>query len=189
MTESKRNEIVTRWRAGSSIRQIGRELGLARNTVSRVLAQIEARRAGGPDGSPTRRRPSRLDPYEPVIQELLGRYPELTAVRLLEELRQRGFTGRYTVVRQRLSELRPRSAPLPVVRFETAPGAQAQMDYAVYDLDFTSEGRRRVSLFSYILGYSRRQYLRFVESQDMTTTLREHLRAFEHLGGVAATCL
>lgn len=189
MTESKRNEIVTRWRAGSSIRQIGRELGLARNTVSRVLAQIEARRAGGSDGSPTRRRPSRLDPYEPVIQELLGRYPELTAVRLLEELRQRGFTGRYTVVRQRLSELRPRSAPLPVVRFETAPGAQAQMDYAVYDLDFTSEGRRRVSLFSYILGYSRRQYLRFVESQDMTSTLREHLRAFEHLGGVAATCL
>ena len=44
-------------------------------------------------------------------------------------------------------------------------------------------------MFSYILGYSRRQYLRFVESQDMTTTLREHPRAFEHLGGVAATCL
>src|SRR5208337_4637312 len=189
MTESKRNEIISRWRAGSSIRQIARELGLARNTVRRVLAQIEARRAGAPDGSPTRWRPSRLDPYEPVIRELLGRYPDLTAVRLLEELRQRGFTGGYTVIRQRLSELRPRSAPPPVVRFETAPGAQAQMDYAVYDLDFTSEGRRRVCLFSYILGSSRRQYLRFVESQDMTTTLREHLRAFEHLGGVAATCL
>ena len=189
MTESKRNEIVSRCRAGSSIRQIARELGLARNTVSRVLAQIEARRAGGPDGSPSRTRPSRLDPYEPAIQELLGRYPDLTAMRLLEELRQRGFSGGYTMVRQRLAELRPRSAPPPVVRFETAPGAQAQMDYAVYDLDFTSEGRRRVCLFSYILGYSRRQYLRFVESQDMTTTLREHLRAFEHLGGVAATCL
>ena len=188
MTEPKRNEIISRWRAGSSIRRIARELGLARNTVSRVLAQIEAQRAGH-EGSPTRRRPSRLDPYEPVIQELLGRYPDLTAVRLLEELRQRGFTGGYTVVRQRLGVLRPRSAPLPVVRFETAPGAQAQMDYAVYDLDFTSEGRRRVNLFSYILGYSRRQYLRFVESQDMTTTLREHVRAFEHLGGVAATCL
>jgi hypothetical protein len=63
------------------------------------------------------------------------------------------------------------------------------MDYAVYDLDFTAEGRRRVSLFSYVLGYSRRQYLRFVEAQDFTTTVREHVRAFEHLGGVAATCL
>jgi transposase len=189
MTESKRNEIVSRWRAGSSIRRIARELGLSRNTVSRALAQIEARRAGGPDGSPSRRRPSRLDPYLAVIKELLGRYPDLTAVRLLQELRQRGFAGGYTVVRQRLNELRPHSVPLPVVRFDTAPGLQAQMDYAVYDLDFTSEGRRRVCLFSYILGYSRRQYLRFVESQDMTTTLREHLRAFEHLGGVAATCL
>jgi hypothetical protein len=63
------------------------------------------------------------------------------------------------------------------------------MDYAVYDLDFTCEGRRRVNLFSYILGYSRRQYLRFVETQDMATTLREHVRAFEHVGGVATTCL
>jgi transposase len=189
MNEPKRNEIISRWRAGSSIRQIARELALARNTVSGVLDQVQAQRAGTGDGSPVRKRPSRLDPYEPVIRELLTRYPDLTAVRLLEELRQRGFTGGYTVVRQRLAAVRPRSTPVPVVRFETAPGLQAQMDYAVYDLDFTGEGRRRVNLFSYILGYSRRQYLRFVESQDLTTTLREHARAFEHLGGVAATCL
>jgi hypothetical protein len=53
----------------------------------------------------------------------------------------------------------------------------------------TRGGRRRVNLFSYVLGYSRRQYLRFVESQDFETTIREHVRAFQHLGGVAATCL
>jgi transposase len=188
MTEPKRNEIISRWRAGSSIRKIAREMGLARNTVSGVLARIAAQRTGH-EGSPLRRRTSGLDPYEPTIQELLGRYPDLTAVRLLEELRERGYTGGYTMVRKRLGALRPRTTPRPVVRFETAPGAQAQMDYSVYDLDFTSEGKRRVNLFSYILGYSRRQYLHFVESQDMTTTLREHLRAFEYLGGVAATCL
>jgi hypothetical protein len=63
------------------------------------------------------------------------------------------------------------------------------MDYSTYDLDFTDEGRRRVYAFSYMLGYSRRQYLHFVEGQDFATTVREHVRAFEHLGGVAATCL
>jgi hypothetical protein len=63
------------------------------------------------------------------------------------------------------------------------------MDYGVYDIDFTREGRRRVYLFSYLLGYSRRQYLRWVESMDLLTTLREHVQAFHHLGGVARVCL
>jgi transposase len=188
MTEQKRNEIVSRLRAGASIRRIARDLGLARNTVSGVLAEVQAQRAGNA-ATPSRRRSRQLDRYEPALQELLGRYPDLTATRLLEELRQRGFSGGYTVVRQRLRELRPKPAPAPVIRFETDPGVQAQMDYAVYDIDFTSEGRRRVYLFSYLLGHSRRQYIRFVESQDLATTVREHVRAFEHLGGVAATCL
>jgi transposase len=188
VNEHLRNEVVRRRQAGASMRQIARDLGLARNTVRRALAGVAAARGGRPAGGPARR-PSQLDAFEPVIRELLGRYPDLTAVRLLEELRGRGFTGSYSLVRLRLRQLRPRPAPPPVVRFETAPGAQAQMDYATYDLDFAEEGRRRVHLFSYLLGYSRRQYLRFVEAQDFETTLREHVRAFSYFGGVAATCL
>ena len=68
-----------------------------------------------------------LDAYETVLGELLARYPDLTAVRLLEELRQRGFTGSYTTLRRGLQELRPKSGPKPVLRFETGLGAQAQM--------------------------------------------------------------
>ncbi len=187
MNESTRQEIIRRWHGGASLRQIALDLGLARNTVRRALADVQARRAGTP--APAARRPSLLDPFVGVIEELLGRYPDLTATRLLEELRRRGFTGGYTIVRQHWRTRRPRGVPPPVVRFETAPGAQAQMDYGVYDLDFGGEGRRRVYLFSYLLGYSRRQYLRFVDAQDSPTTLREHVRAFEYLGGVAATCL
>ena len=52
MNEPTRNEIISRWRAGSSIRQIARELELARNTVSRVLAQI-----AGPAGRRPTARP------------------------------------------------------------------------------------------------------------------------------------
>lgn len=189
MNQQKRNEIIGRWQAGASIRKIARELGLARNTVSKVVNQVQAQREGDGDQSLSRRRVRKLDHYESFLQELVARYPELTAVRLWEELRKQGFTGGYTMVRQRLAELRPGSSPHPVLRFETAPGAQAQMDYSTYDINFTREGRRRVYAFSYVLGYSRRQYVRFVESQDLLTTLREHTRAFTHLGGVAATCL
>jgi hypothetical protein len=39
------------------------------------------------------------------------------------------------------------------------------------------------------LAYSRRQYLCFTESQDFATTIGQHVKAFEYLGGAAATCL
>jgi transposase len=182
-----RNEIIRRWRDGAPRRAIARVLGVSRGAVTRALSKHLLARSG--QSSTPARRPSLLDPYETTIQELLGRYPDLTATRLLEELRSRGFSGGYTILRLRLNQLRLRPTRQPVVRFETAPGAQAQMDYSSYDIEFTEEGRRRVSAFSYLLSYSRRQYLRFVESQDLTTTLQQHVRAFEHLGGVAATCL
>ena len=63
------------------------------------------------------------------------------------------------------------------------------MDWSTYEIDFSQEGRRKVQLFSYVLGYSRRQYIHFTERQDFETTIRQHIEAFRHLGGVAATCL
>ena len=135
------------------------------------------------------RRGRRLAAFEPALCDLLERYPDITVVRLLEELRGKGYTGSYTVLREQVRLRRIRPARPPVVRFETPPGAQAQMDWGTYEIDFTLEGRRRVQLFSYLLSYSRRQYLCFTEQQDMENTLRQHVRAFEYLGGVAATCL
>ena len=117
MTEALRHEIIRRHQAGLSMRHIARELGLSRNTVRRALTRVAAARAGVTD-PPAPRRPSQLDPFEPVMRELLTRYPNLTAVRLWQELRQRGFTRSYSSVRQ----LRPRPAPPPVRRFETGPG-------------------------------------------------------------------
>jgi transposase len=184
-------KIVALFHGGASVRRIALSLGVSRRTVHRALGQVEQARGGSPARAPraATARPSKLDAYEPAIADLLARYPAISVRRIHEELRQIGYTGGYTVLSERVLRLRPTPVAAPVRRFETAPGEQAQMDYSTYDLDFTDEGRRRVHAFSYVLGYSRRQYLHFVEAQDFATTVREHIRAFEHLGGVAATCL
>jgi transposase len=184
------HQIVTLFCEGASIRRIAQRLQISRRTVRRALAQLEQARTTGPPAElprSTTTRGSQLDAHEAAIAALLGRHPEITARRIYEELCLVGYTGGYTILSERVRQMRPVVAP--VRRFETAPGVQAQMDYATYDLDFTIEGRRRVYAFSYVLGYSRRQYLHFVEFQDFATTIREHIRAFEYLGGIAGTCL
>jgi transposase len=190
MTELQRLEILRRFHAGASFRTIARVLGIDRKTVAGVIRAYQQARAAPHVALPrVRTRRSQLDAYADQIAALLERYPDITAVRLDEELRAKGFTGGHTIVKDRLRRLRPQPAHAPVIRFETGPGVQAQMDYSPFDIAFTEEGRRRVYAFSYILGYSRRRYLHFVEAQDFTTTVREHVRAFEHLGGAATVCL
>jgi len=191
MSEEQRAEVIRRWYGGGSYRGIARDLGIDRKTVALVVRAHERQRAEGHLAlpPPPKGRTRSLDRYADQVEALLARYPDITAVRLDEELRAAGFVGGHTVVKERLRELRPRPTRAPVERFETGPGVQGQMDYSPFDIGFTEEGTRRVYAFSYILAYSRRRYLRFVESQDFTTTVREHVRAFEHLGGAATVCL
>lgn len=192
MKEELRHDIVQRFGQGQSQRHIARELSVSRHTVGRVLAAVSQERTQGhvpPELRPVPVRACSIDAYESQLRELLARHPQLTARRCWEELCRAGFAGSYKQVWRRVRALRPRPAPAPVVRFETEAGQQAQSDYSVYDLDLSEEGRRRVYLFSYILGFSRRAYLRWVDSMDFETTVREHIRAFTYLGGVARSCL
>ena len=196
---------VSRWKVAKIIRQNRKSRGLKESNSASSPPPTEPPPTNPPPtepqspnhtdtipaslGQPIQKRASKLDAFEPQLQQLLQRYPRITVIRLQEELQGVGYTGGYSILAQRVRELRARPAKPLTVRFETGPGAQAQMDWATYEIDFTQEGRRKVQLFSYILGYSRRQYIHFTVRQDFETTIRQHIEAFKHLGGVAATCL
>lgn len=114
-------------------------------------------------------------------------FPDLSAVRLTRELRERGYRGAYTAVKRFVAAIRPESQPKPFeVRFETPPGHQAQVDFARFVTTFTDEpgSVRIVWLFSMVLGHSRHIFARFVMHQDLQTLLRCHMLAFTALGGV-----
>ena len=58
----------------------------------------------------------------------------LTAQRLFDEVRAAGSPGSYTQVKASVRQVRPRPPVAPVVRFETPPGYQGQVDFGTFTL-------------------------------------------------------
>ena len=89
-------------------------------------------------------------------------YPHLTARRLLGEIRAAGYAGGYTQLTDYVRTIRPRPPEDPVVRFETPPGQQGQVDFADFRLPW---GKRYA--FLVVLGFSRVLWLQFFSRQRM----------------------
>ena len=94
-----RYHFVEHWRVGT----IASQLGVHHSTVERVLGE-----AGVERERQRPRRPSKLDPYMAFITETLERFPTLTAARLFDMVKARGYTGAPDHFRHRIAQLRPR---------------------------------------------------------------------------------
>jgi transposase len=169
-------EIGILHRHGRSIRQIAREMGISRNTVRRYLRDEVATRY-----KPRASRPGKLDPFRAyVIERQRAAAPDrIPGSVLLMELRERGYTGGYTMLKMFVASLRPTAAADPVIRFETDPGEQMQVDWAVI-----RRGSNRLSVFVATLGWSRATYVEFVTDERVETLIEAHENAFFAFGGV-----
>lgn len=167
---------------GLSISSIAEKTGLDRKTVRKRLCRgLDAPRYG-----PRSPMPSLVDPYVDYLRQRLTEFPSLSAARLLREVQDLGYRGSYTILRERVRDLRPPELHGYEHRFETPPGQQAQVDFAYFRLAFTEAPWRSVVvwLFTMVLGFSRYLVGRFVLRQNLETFLRCHLEAFSQIGGV-----
>jgi transposase len=111
-------------------------------------------------------------------------YPELSSVRILKEIEERGYPGKITRVRDFVRLIRPRP-PLELERrFEVSPGEQAQVDFATFKTDFGV-----VYALLVVLSWSRYLWVRFFLHQDQLTVLAGLHQAFVSFCGVPATAL
>lgn len=177
LTKEAVMEIKLLARQGLSIHAIARELGISRNTVKRYLRGEAVR----PPGTRGPGRPRKLEPYEDWLKRRVeGALPlRLPATVLHREITAMGFEGTVRTVQRFVSSLLPAPVVEPVVRFETAPGHQAQMDWGEYRL-----GGRRVYAFIGVLGFSRWLYLEYVDSTQSPVLVDCHRRMFADFGGV-----
>lgn len=167
---------------GHSIREIGRETGLARNTVRKYLRIA-------PEAGPRPKRASKLDPFKDQIRRWVRQDHLYNCVTICERLKQLGYTGSITIVKDFVHGMRPpKAGHYPVRRYETRPGEQMQFDWG--EFFYLHEGRRRKLFgFTAVLSYSRMRFVHFCKRCDTASLISSLMRAFEYFGGLPEAML
>lgn len=172
---------VEKWPRGT----IARQLRVHHSAITRIVEQD----GHAPEVRLRRRR--KVDGYMPFIEEQLQSYPSLTAARLLDMVKERGYTGQSAQFREIVAKLRGQAArPFePFQRLSTLPAEQAQVDWAHFGHLQVGQASRPLMAFVLVLSYSRAIFLRFFLSQNLSNFMYGHQFAFSHFGGVARVCL
>jgi transposase len=169
-------EIEVLSRQGKGIREIARETGVARNTIRAVLRGTNDGRYG-----PREPRPTKLDDHKDYLRRRIEGAGDvrLSATVLLREIRSNGYAGGITQLKEFLTSIRPVQPAEPIIRFETEPGRQLQIDFVVF-----RRGQSPLRAFTAELGYSRYAYVEFTDN-ERTETLSACLeRALQCFDGV-----
>ncbi len=165
-----------------SVRSIAKELGLNRKSVARVIERkaVAEKRKHGPKNSI-------LEPYKPMMKEVLLRSPYITGVAMLNRLREEGFMGGRSVVHQWLKMVRE---PVPrkeaFLRIEFDAGECAQVDWGEFG-DVFGDGIK-IHAFLMVLCYSRLLYVEFTRTEKFEDFVRCHENAFRFFGGAPREC-
>lgn len=161
---------------GLSPTQIAEELNLDPRTVAKWLQTPRFRARSSTMKS------SKLDPFKDSIVRMLEAHP-YTAVQIFQRIREEGYDGAYTIVKDYVRKVRPQRAQA-FLKLAFAPGECAQVDWGSYLSIRIGETYRRLSFFVMVLCYSRLMYLEFTVSQTMEHWLACHQNAFAAFGGV-----
>ena len=167
---------------GMSISEIARRTGVCRKTVRKYIAMEK------PAKYSREGRQSVIAPYTDYVRGRIDKH-NLSAVRIYEEIREKGYPGSYTTVKRLCRVIRKNRRIQAVYRYETDPGKQSQVDFGEFGYIDIDGKHRKLYAFSMILGYSRMRYVEFTTDISTENVIRMHLNAFSFYGGFTDTIL
>ena len=74
-------------------------------------------------------RANKVDPYKSLIDEVLEENPSYNSEILFDRIGRLGYTGKKSILKHYVAEVRRKLLNQAVMRFETEPGLQAQVDW------------------------------------------------------------
>ncbi|MCC6904103.1 MAG: IS21 family transposase [Polyangiaceae bacterium] len=183
-------QVVQLAKQGMGQRAIQRALGISRNTVRKIQTEHAAARETGQAAlaTPAEHAPrtKKVDEFASLVTELLATFPDITAKRVFEELRAKGFAGGYTAIKDHVRLVRPPPKPEPSYPTpDYGPGQMAESDWSPHTIEFTSAPRRTVQVFAYVLVHSHRKTYGLFDRCDLHALMDGHVHAFTRFGGVA----